>query len=167
MAVLPSLSAVTALFLVRGALYGLSRPLRGQPSMEVVGSRERGTTAGFTHTSFDLGGGVGAGIAGVLIAGGGFVLAFAVAAVLVLVPTFLYYVFFAHMEARARRPAGLPEAAPTSAGNGGRCIRLFACGLPRCLKLLLPVPAARRWPAAQRMHALDVRLSPLPAFGIL
>ncbi len=117
MAVLPSLSAVTALFLVRGALYGISQPLRGQLGMEVVGPRERGTTAGFTHTSFDLGGGVGAGIAGVLISGGGFVLAFAVASVLVLVPAFLYYVFFAHMEARARQPAGLPEAAPTSAGN--------------------------------------------------
>jgi MFS family permease len=103
-ALVPTLSAVMVFFLIRGAVYDIARPLRSQLSMELVTSRERGTTAGFTHASFDLGGGVGAGVAGVLIVGGGFTTAFVAAAALIAVPAILYYVFFNKMEGQARRP---------------------------------------------------------------
>ncbi|MBI2939644.1 MAG: MFS transporter [Chloroflexi bacterium] len=112
MALVPSLSLVTTLFLVRGALYSIGMPLRNQLSMEFITSKERGTAAGFTHTAFDLGGGIGAGIAGVVITSGGFVYTFTVAAVLMLMPAILYYVFFDALEARNRRHAGgLPSLA--------------------------------------------------------
>ncbi len=105
MAVVPSLSAVTVFFLLRGALYSIAQPLRTQLSMELVTARERGTTAGFTHTAFDLGGGVGAGMAGLLITAGGFTTAFSMAAALILVPAVLYYVFFAQVDAEVARRA--------------------------------------------------------------
>lgn len=102
MALVPSLEVVTTLFLVRGALSGIGAPLRNQLQMEFVSSKERGTTAGFTHMAFDLGGGVGAGMAGIIILDAGFVPVFSVAALLTLVPAYLYYVFFHRMEAEAR-----------------------------------------------------------------
>lgn len=71
MALVPSLTAVTMFFLLRSAIYSVAMPLREQLGMELVGSQERGTTAGFTHTAFDLGGGLGAGMAGLLITSGG------------------------------------------------------------------------------------------------
>lgn len=113
MALVPSLSAVTAFFVVRNALYSVSQPLRNQLAMDLAVSRERGTTAGFTHTAFDLGGGIGAGIAGVLITDGGFVAPFAAAAVLILVPAFLYYTFFNTAEARGHRTKLVAAAAVT------------------------------------------------------
>ncbi|MBI3978681.1 MAG: MFS transporter [Chloroflexi bacterium] len=116
MAVVPSFSAVTVFYLMRAAIYSIGMPLRNQLSMEFISSRERGTAAGFTHTAFDLGGGVGAGIAGLLITTEGFVPAFTAAAILILIPAVLYYVFFDNMENRARRRiAGLAQAA-----TGGR-----------------------------------------------
>ncbi|MBI4338451.1 MAG: MFS transporter [Chloroflexi bacterium] len=115
MAAVPAFSAVTVLFVVRGALYSLALPLRNQLSMELVTSRERGTTAGFTHTAFDLGGGLGAGAAGLLISTGGFLPAFVMAGVLILVPAVLYYLFFARMEAQASGRLGTVTTAATSA----------------------------------------------------
>ncbi|HET8644945.1 MAG TPA: MFS transporter, partial [Vicinamibacteria bacterium] len=111
MAAAPSLSVVTVFFLVRGATYSIGQPLRNQLSMEFITAKERGTTAGFTHTAFDLGGGVGAGLAGFLIAGGGFVPAFALAAILILIPAVCYYVFFAGLEGRRRAPVLVPAGA--------------------------------------------------------
>lgn len=107
----PSLSAVTVLFLVRGATYSIGLPLRNQLSMEFITARERGTTAGFTHTAFDAGGGLGAGLAGFLIAGGGFAPAFTVAAALILLPAAGYYLFFAGLEGRRRAATLVPAAA--------------------------------------------------------
>ena len=78
--------------------------------MELVTTRERGTTAGFTHTAFDLGGGVGAGMAGLLVVSGGFATAFTTAAALILVPAILYYVFFGHVDSEVARRA--PATAP-------------------------------------------------------
>lgn len=115
-AVLPSLSAVTVFFLVRGAVYSIGLPLRNQLSMEFISAKERGTTAGFTHMSFDLGGGLGAGMAGLLITGTGFASAFTVAAALILVPAILYYVFFAGLEASSQR-ATTKVPAPVPAGR--------------------------------------------------
>lgn len=100
MATVPSLSVVMVMFLVRGAVYGIAGPLRNQLTMELITSKERGTTAGMTHAAFDLGGGAGAGLAGILIAGGGFTTTFVAAGVLILVPAFLYLRFFAGTEAR-------------------------------------------------------------------
>ncbi|MBI4328462.1 MAG: MFS transporter [Chloroflexi bacterium] len=114
-AFLPSLSAVTVFFLVRGAVYSIGLPLRNQLSMEFIGSKERGTTAGFTHTAFDVGGGLGAGLAGLLITGTGFTSAFTVAATLILVPAILYYVFFAGLEASRQATTRVP--APVPAGR--------------------------------------------------
>jgi sugar phosphate permease len=114
MAMVPSLSVVTAMFMVRGALYGVAGPLRNQLSMEFVTARERGTTAGFTHTAFDLGGGVGAGIAGLVLADGGFITAFSFASMLIMIPALLYYLFFARMETREPVAAPAPAAAGAS-----------------------------------------------------
>lgn len=80
--------------------------------MEFVTSRERGTTAGFTHTAFDLGGGLGAGLAGLLISGGGFALAFGTAAALIAVPAYLYYAFFHRMEEAPVQPAAATAGTP-------------------------------------------------------
>ncbi|MBI4312739.1 MAG: MFS transporter [Chloroflexi bacterium] len=110
MALVPSFSVVTALFLFRGAMYSISQPLRNQLSMELVTSKERGTTAGFSHAAFDLGGSVGAGAAGILIAGGGFATAFTAAAILILVPAALYFTFFEKRESQSRQAAPAPGA---------------------------------------------------------
>ncbi|MBI4340176.1 MAG: MFS transporter [Chloroflexi bacterium] len=113
MALVPSLSAVTVVFLMRGAMYSMAQPLRNQLGMELVTSRERGTTAGFTHAFFDLGGSVGAGMAGILIVGGGFSTAFTAASLLILVPAVLYYVFFREWEGQFREAGavGVPAMA--------------------------------------------------------
>ena len=90
---------------------GIWSVMFNQLAMDFAESRERGTTAGFTHTAFDLGGGVGAGIAGVLITDGSFVTAFTAAAALILAPAFLYYRFFnAAEEAHERSPKLLAAA---------------------------------------------------------
>ena len=108
----PSLAAVTTIFLVRGAIYSIGMPLRNQLTMEFIDPKERGTTAGFTHTAFDIGGGLGAGIAGVLILDSGFGYAFTAAALLILVPAVFYYVFFDPLETKARQePRALRGAA--------------------------------------------------------
>ncbi len=93
-----NLPLVVFLFVVRGAIYSISMPLRNQLSMAFVVSRERATTAGLTHMAFDLGGAIGAVVVGALIVGGEFLGAFSVAAGLLIVPAVLYYVFFAKME---------------------------------------------------------------------
>lgn len=112
LAFVPSLAAVTTIFLVRGALSSIGQPLRNQLAMECVTSRERGTTAGFTHTAFDLGGGLGAGLAGLLISGGGFALAFGTAAALIAVPAYLYYAFFHRLEEAPVQPAAARAEPP-------------------------------------------------------
>jgi MFS family permease len=104
MAAFSSLPLVVFFFVVRGAIYYISMPLRTQLSMMFVVSRERATTAGMTHMAFDLGGGVGAFLAGTMIVGGEFLGAFGVAAVLLAVPAVLYHLFFTKME-EARRNA--------------------------------------------------------------
>ena len=114
LAVAPSLSTVTTIFLVRGALSSIGMPLRNQLTMEFMASRERGTAAGFTHTAFDIGGGIGAGIAGVLIAEGGFAPIFALAALLILGPAYLYLRFFDRMEREAHEVAATPQLRQSS-----------------------------------------------------
>ena len=98
MALSADLPLVVFFFVARGAVYSICLPLREQLSMAFVISRERATTAGLIHMAFDLGGSAGALIAGTLIVGGEFLGAFGVAAVLLIVPAVLYYVFFAEME---------------------------------------------------------------------
>jgi predicted MFS family arabinose efflux permease len=105
MAVFSNLPLVVCFFVVRSAIYYISMPLRTQLSMLFVVSRERATTAGMTHMAFDLGGGAGAFLAGAMIAGGGFLGAFGVAAVLLAVPAWLYHVFFTRMEEAHRTQA--------------------------------------------------------------
>jgi predicted MFS family arabinose efflux permease len=111
MALAPSLSVVTFLFLARSAMYSLAMPLREQLNMEFVTARERGTAAGFTHMAFDMGGGGGAIVAGLLIVDSGFLPTFTTAAVLILVPAVLYYRFFGPMETRRRVSLGATAAA--------------------------------------------------------
>ncbi|MBI3979126.1 MAG: MFS transporter [Chloroflexi bacterium] len=103
MAAVPGLSLAATLFIFRGALYGISMPLRNQLSMEFIVSRERATTAGLTHMVFDLGGSFGAGFAGLLMVGGNFLPSFATASAIFLVPAVLYYVFFMPMEQKQAR----------------------------------------------------------------
>ena len=112
---LPGLPLVVVFFILRDALYGISMPIRNQLAMELTVARERGTTAGMTHMSFDLGGAFGAGMAGALIGVGAreasrsidvgqFLPAFIVAAFLVLAAALLYHVFFHEWEAQSVRP---------------------------------------------------------------
>ncbi|MBI2853233.1 MAG: MFS transporter [Chloroflexi bacterium] len=107
MATVPGLPLIAVFYIMRGAVYGISMPLRNQLSMEFIVPRERATTAGLTHMVFDLGGSFGAGLAGLLIVGANFAPAFFVASVLFLIPAVLYYVFFASMERKqlAAEPA--------------------------------------------------------------
>lgn len=105
MAAFSNLPLVVFFFVVRGAIYYISMPLRNQLSMMFVVSRERATTAGMTHMAFDLGGGAGAFLAGVMIVEGEFLGAFSVAAVLLAVPALLYEVFFTKMEVARRAQA--------------------------------------------------------------
>ncbi|GEM_PF-171878 len=114
-ALVPSYTIVTSLFLIRGAMYSIAGPLRNQLSMELVTAKERGTTAGFSHAAFDLGGSVGAGVAGVLIVGGGFATAFTAAAVLILIPAVLYFTFFEKRESQARQDAAQVATASSPA----------------------------------------------------
>ena len=113
---IPGLPLVVVFFLLRDAVYSISMPIRNQLSMELTVARERGTTAGMTHMSFDLGGAFGAGLAGALIgvsAGEAslgvpiseFVPAFVVAAVLTLAAALLYYIFFQRWDSPQRRAA--------------------------------------------------------------
>ncbi|MBI2863386.1 MAG: MFS transporter [Chloroflexi bacterium] len=109
MVLLPGLPLAATFFILRGALYGISMPLRHQLSMEFITSRERATTAGITHMVFDLGGAVGAWAAGILIVENNFAPAFLAGALIFLAPAILYYVFFAGMEkARAARRVTRP-----------------------------------------------------------
>ncbi|MBM2809935.1 MAG: hypothetical protein HW416_694 [Chloroflexi bacterium] len=106
----PTLPLVSVLYLFRNSFSGISRPLTSQLSMEFINPRERGTTAGFTHTVFDLAGGIGAGAAGMLVVdSSGFGLMFVVAAITIIVPAYLYYALFDRMENQKRAEA---EAAP-------------------------------------------------------
>jgi predicted MFS family arabinose efflux permease len=98
MTAVPGITLVTFFFLIRGSIYGFSLPLGNQISMELVVSKERGTTAGATHAAFDLGGGVGALTAGGMVAASGFAAAFAVASALFLVPALLYYTYFGYLD---------------------------------------------------------------------
>jgi MFS family permease len=111
----PGLPLVVAFFLIHEAFYSIAMPIRNQLSMELTVTKERGTTAGMTHMSFDLGGAFGAGMSGILIGAGAaevsqsvgvgeFVPAFTVAALLVVSAAILYYVFFRGWEARQTRP---------------------------------------------------------------
>lgn len=140
MALVPTLSAARAFFVTRNALYGLSQPLRNQLAMDFAASRERGTAAGFSHMAFDLGGGIGAGIAGLLITDGGFLTAFLVASLLVLVPASLYYVFFNATEMRERRGRLEVSASEPQLSRGGATASIVSgeTSLPA------PVPQAQR-----------------------
>ena len=111
---IPGLPLVVVFFILRDALYSISNPVRNQLAMEMTVARERGTTAGLTHMTFDLGGAFGAGLAGALIgisaaeASVGvdvarFVPAFTVAAVLVVLAAGLYYLFFKDWDERRTR----------------------------------------------------------------
>ena len=125
--VIPGLPLVVIFFILRDALYSISNPVRSQLAMEMTVARERGTTAGLTHMSFDLGGAFGAGLAGGLIGISAaeaslgvevarFVPAFTVAALLVVVGAGLYYFFFRNWDERrsqveelAQEPALRPQ----------------------------------------------------------
>ena len=113
MALVPGLSFVIAFFFLRGALYSVSMPLRQQLGMEFIVARERATTAGLTHMAFDLGGGAGALLIGFLVTGADFVPAFGTAAVILIIPAVLYYVFFLKME-QARAAVPTPGMVRTS-----------------------------------------------------
>ena len=108
---LPGLPLVVAFFIIRDAFYSISNPIRNQLAMETTIAQERGTTAGFTHMTFDVGGAFGAGMAGALIGVGvaeaspgvdvaRFVPAFLAAGLLVLGAGGLYSYFFQNWDGR-------------------------------------------------------------------
>ena len=116
-AVVSGLPIVVMFLLLRDASYSISMPARDQLAMELTVAQERGTAAGMTHMSFDLGGAFGAGISGTLIGVsaaeasqglvdiGQFVPAFVVAALLVVSAAVLYHVFFQGREAHVKHSA--------------------------------------------------------------
>ena len=126
---LPGLPLVVAFFIIRDAFYSISNPFRNQLAMETTIAQERGTTAGFTHMTFDLGGAVGVLMAGALIGvsaaevGQGvdvarFVPSFIVAGLLVLAAGGLYYFFFRNWDGRPQQEAEpAVEAALPAPGN--------------------------------------------------
>ena len=87
-------------FLMRGAFYSISMPIRNQVAMELVTDKERATTAGFSHMWFDLGGSFPALIAGGLMAGGNYIAPFSMAAGASVAGAVLFYIFFFRIEER-------------------------------------------------------------------
>lgn len=85
-------------YLMRGAFYSISMPIRNQVAMELVTTKERATTNGFTHMWFDLGGTFPAVIAGVLMAAGNFVAPFSMAAGSSALGAILFFIFFIKKE---------------------------------------------------------------------
>ncbi|MDP6822719.1 MAG: MFS transporter [Dehalococcoidia bacterium] len=112
MAIFASLPVVVLMFVIRSSVYSVSMPLTTQLTMAFVEPKERATTAGLTHTAFDVGGAAGAVVGGGLIVGGEFMTAFSVAAALLAVPAILYYVFFHELETEEREA----EEATVTAG---------------------------------------------------
>ncbi|MBM2832076.1 MAG: putative permease (major facilitator superfamily) [Dehalococcoidia bacterium] len=102
MAFIPSLPLVVLFFLLQRAFWGISMPLRNQLAMELVVTRERGTTNGLIHAAFDILGSPAAALAGLIMATGNFALAFSIAAVFMAVPGLMYYYFFAKIEDQQR-----------------------------------------------------------------
>ncbi|MBI3040328.1 MAG: MFS transporter, partial [Chloroflexi bacterium] len=100
MAYMPALPLVVVFFLVSRAFFSISMPLRNQLAMELVVTRERGTTNGLIHGAMDIVGSPAAALAGVILASGNFTLTFSMAAVLVAIPGVLYYYFFHKLEER-------------------------------------------------------------------
>lgn len=98
MALIPSLPFVVLFFLLQRAFWGITMPLRNQLAMELVVTRERGTTNGFIHAVFDILGAPAAALAGLIMAAGNFTLSFSIAAVLIAIPGAMYYYFFAKIE---------------------------------------------------------------------
>lgn len=99
----PFLPPVVAFFILQRAFWSASMPLRNQLAMELVVTRERGTTNGLIHALFDITGAPAAALAGVLMAGANFSVAFAIAGAIMGVPGLMYYYFFAEAEDRHRR----------------------------------------------------------------
>ena len=89
-----NLYMVGLLYLMRGAFYSVSMPIRNQVAMELVEDKERATTAGFSHMWFDLAGSFTALIAGALMVGGNFLTPFTMAAGSSVLGAVLFYIFF-------------------------------------------------------------------------
>jgi predicted MFS family arabinose efflux permease len=75
-------SIATIIFVLRGALTGMARPVSGVFSMELVDENERATTAGFTHMTFDLLYGGMIFVGGLLLSIGSFWSVFVIASIL-------------------------------------------------------------------------------------
>ncbi len=104
MAFMPALPLVVLFFLINRAFFSISMPMRNQLAMELVVTKERGTTNGLIHGVFDLVGSPAALLAGVILASGNFSLTFSMAAVLMAIPGVMYYYFFHKIEDRQRLP---------------------------------------------------------------
>lgn len=102
MAFMPVLPLVVVFFLINRAFFSISMPLRNQLAMELVVTRERGTTNGLIHGLFDIVGSPAAALAGFILATGNFTLTFSMAAVLMAIPGVMYYYFFHKLENQQR-----------------------------------------------------------------
>ncbi|MBI4180588.1 MAG: MFS transporter [Chloroflexi bacterium] len=102
MAFMPALPLVVLFFLIQRAFYGISMPMRNQLAMELVVTKERGTTNGLIHATLDVVGSPVALIAGTILASGNFTLTFSMAAVLMFIPGVMYYYFFHKIEDQKR-----------------------------------------------------------------
>ena len=102
MAFMPSLPLVVVFFIINRAFWAVSMPMRNQLAMELVVTRERGTTNGLVHGAMDLVSAPMALLAGTIVAAGNFTLTFSMAAVLMGIPGVMYYYFFHKIEDRQR-----------------------------------------------------------------
>lgn len=102
MAFMPTLPLVVLFFLLQRAFFSISMPMRNQLAMELVVTRERGTTNGLIHATFDIIGSPAAVLAGLVLASGNFTLTFSMAAVFMAIPGVMYYYFFHKLEDQQR-----------------------------------------------------------------
>ena len=102
-----------ALFVMRGAVANMAGPITGQFAMESVRANERATTAGFTHFAFDFLFGIGTLVGGLLLAMGGFWIAFVLAGLLYALHGVLWYVWFGN------HPVDVASRTPSTMGGNG------------------------------------------------
>ncbi|MBI2361047.1 MAG: MFS transporter [Deltaproteobacteria bacterium] len=79
---------------------GMSDPIYTLFAMEVVKERERGTTNGIMHAFVEFPMGIGAGLAGPLLAAGDWQSAYGIGGAVFALAFALYYLYFARLEAR-------------------------------------------------------------------
>jgi predicted MFS family arabinose efflux permease len=88
---------------------GISDPIYSLFAMEVVKERERGTTNGIMHAFVEFPMGIGAGLAGPLMAAGDWQSAYLIGGAVLAIAFVLYYLYFVRFDSR---PVPVLQPAP-------------------------------------------------------